>query len=165
MAQDTGHDRTQDQEDASGQNRQRAQSNESLPGGQGDSPPWIDFQANEVQDEGYTPVKDDVRGPYLPDQVNQINRAARDDDFKTAGVGGLAEGGGSYGDVGAGTSGATTGRGDTGELGVMGGTDLSDTLGGPGAPDRTAGPAGSEPIGDIDEPEVQREDGTLPPNP
>ncbi|HEX6820305.1 MAG TPA: hypothetical protein VF120_18150 [Ktedonobacterales bacterium] len=123
---------------------------------------WIDFQRNEVEDSAYTPAKDNVRGAYLPDQVDQVNRAAHDDDFNSKDVGGLAEGGGTYGAVGAGTSGGTMGRGDTGELGVMAGTDLSDTLGGPGAPDRTAGPEGSEPLGDIDEPEVRREAGTEP---
>lgn len=125
---------------------------------------WIDFGHNEVQDDDYTPVQDDVRGPYLPDQVDQVNRAAEDDAFTTAGEGGLAEGEGTYGDIGAGAEGGTMGRGDTGHFGVMGGTDLSDTLGGPGGPDETAGPAGSEPIGDIDEPEVQRAEGIEPPS-
>ncbi len=124
---------------------------------------WIDFRHNEIEDDAYTPVKDNVRGPYLPDQVDQVNRAAEDDAFNTAGEAGLAEGGGTYGDIGAGTSGGMArARGDSGRFGMMGGTDLSDTLGGAGGPDQTAGPSGTEPIGDIDEPEVQRAEGIEP---
>lgn len=107
---------------------------------------WIDFRHNEIQDDAYTPAKDNVRGPYLPDQVDQVNRAADDDAFNTAGETGLAQGGGTYGDIGAGTSGGMArARGDSGRFGTMGGTDLSDTLGGEGGPDQTAGPAGTEP--------------------
>jgi hypothetical protein len=109
---------------------------------------WIDFRQNEVQDDAYTPAKENVRGPYLPDQADEVNRAAEDDAFNTEGETGLAAGGGTYGAVGAGTSGGTMGRGDTGHFGTMSGTDLSDTLGGPGGPDRTAGPPGTQPITD-----------------
>lgn len=116
---------------------------------------WIDFRHNEIHDDAYTPVKDNVRGPYLPDQADQVGRAAQDDDFNTSGETGLAAGSGTYGAVGAGTSGGTMGRGDTGHFGVMSGTDLSDTLGGPGAPDRTAGPAGTQPFGHLGGPTEQ----------
>jgi hypothetical protein len=115
---------------------------------------WIDFRHNEISDDAYTPAKDDVRGPYLPDQVNEVNRAADDDAFNTAGEAGLAEGGGTFGEVGAGTAGGTMGRGDTGHFGTMGGADLSDTLGGVGEPDMTEGPAGTEPIGDVADPDA-----------
>jgi hypothetical protein len=119
---------------------------------------WIDFRHNEIQDDAYTPADDNIRGPYLPDQVDQVDRAAEDDAFHTAGETGLAEGGGSYGEVGAGTSGGmASGRGDTGRFGTMGGTDLSDTLGGEGGPDQTAGPVGTESIGDLATPEVAGE--------
>jgi hypothetical protein len=119
---------------------------------------WIDFRHNETQDEAYTPVDDNIRGPYLPDQVDQVNRAAADDAFRTAGETGLAEGGGTYGDIGAGTSDAMArARGDSGRFGTMGGTDLSDTLGGEGGPDQTAGPAGTEDTGDLAAPEIEGE--------
>lgn len=125
---------------------------------------WIDFRHNEIQDNAYTPAKENVRGPYLPDQVNQVNRAAKDDAFNTSGETGLAEGSGTFGAVGAGTSGGTMGRGDTGHFGTMAGTDLSDTLGGLGGPDRTAGPSGTQPIADIGEPGVERAEGIETPD-
>jgi hypothetical protein len=119
---------------------------------------WIDFRQNEIEDDAYTPADDNVRGPYLPDQVDQVNRAADDDAFNTAGETGLAQGGGTYGDIGAGTSGGMTStRGDSGRFGTMGGTDLSDTLGGEGGPDQTAGPAGTEYMGDLAAPEIEGE--------